>query len=292
MADQEDIRGDVSARYGEIAQSGGACCSGGDVGPEALGMVEHAKAIGYAQEDLAGLPSGANLGLGCGSPTTLTLIKEGMTVIDLGSGAGIDCFIASKKVGIRGRVIGIDMTDQMLEKSAAFAKDHGYANVEFRKGYIESLPLEDASVDLVMSNCVINLSPNKMAVFSEIMRVLKPGGQAALSDIVLLKPLPEGVLGDLEAYIGCIAGAELIGDYLGKAMIAGLEIEHAKRHCYDVMQVLGCSPEAGKLLTHIPADFDGNAYVASLDLLAVKGGEVAKVKAGESACCTPGGGCC
>ncbi len=292
MSDQKDIRKDVSTRYGQIASSGGACCSTGEVGPEALGMSQHAQAIGYQKEDLETLPAGANLGLGCGSPTTITLITEGMTVLDLGSGAGIDCFIASKKVGPSGKVIGVDMTDEMLDKATQFAKEHNYDNVEFRKGFIESLPLEDNSVDLVISNCVINLSPDKSKVFAEINRVLKPGGQAALSDIVLLKPLPDGVLSDLEAYIGCIAGAESIGDYLGKTMLAGLQIGKANQHSYDVMQVLGCSPEAGKLLTNIPKDFDGNQYVASLDMLAVKPAQAQQPAQPSSSCCSPGGSCC
>ena len=291
MTEQKDIRKDVSSRYGEIAASGGACCSTGTVGPENLGMIEHAQAIGYQKEDLDTLPAGANLGLGCGSPTTITLITEGMTVVDLGSGAGIDCFIASKKVGPSGKVIGIDMTEEMLDKATEFAKKNNYDNVEFRKGFIEDLPLEDNSVDLVISNCVINLSPDKSKVFAEINRILKPGGQAALSDIVLLKPLPAGVLGDLEAYIGCIAGAESIGDYLGKTMLAGLQIGKAQQHTYDVMQVLGCSPEAGKLLTNIPEDFNGNEYVASLDLLAVKPAQTQPTES-TSSCCTPNGGCC
>lgn len=278
-----DIREEVSKRYGQIAETGGAscCCSN----EEDLGTIEHAQAIGYRTEDLATLPEGANLGLGCGNPTSLTLIEEEHTVVDLGSGAGIDCFLASAKVGPAGRVIGVDMTDAMLEKSRDYAQKHGYDNVEFRKGVIEELPIEDVGVDLVISNCVINLSPDKQRVFHEIARILKPGGRAAISDIVLLKELPDTVLQDLEAYIGCIAGAVLVGDYLGFAMTAGLDIIKADRKGYDVKTVLGCSPEAGKLLENVPDDFDSTAHVASLDLLLTKP---------ESSCCggSSSSGCC
>ncbi len=275
----------VSERYGQIAQTGGASCCGG--GAADLNVLDHAEAIGYDRNELATLPDGANLGLGCGNPTSLTLIGEGQTVVDLGSGAGIDCFLAAKRVGPTGRVIGVDMTDPMLESARQYAADNGFNQVEFRKGFIESLPIEDDSVDLVISNCVINLSPDKSKVFSEIVRVLKPGGRAAVSDIVLLKPLPEAVLSDVEAYIGCVAGASMIGDYLGHAMTAGLNVARADRKDFDVLAVLGCSPEAGKLLEQLPKDFDGNSHVASLDLLAVKPGGVV-----ASECCEPGSRCC
>ena len=257
-----DIHEHVSKRYGEIAQDGGCCGSKTD-----MGKLEHAQAIGYSAEEVASLPEGANLGLGCGSPTSLTMIEQGMTVVDLGSGAGIDCFLASPKVGPSGRVIGVDMTDAMLEKATAYAEEHGYSNVSFRKGHIEALPIDDATVDLIISNCVVNLSPDKQQVFSEIRRVLKPGGQAAISDIVLLKPLPDAIVKDLEAYIGCIAGAELIEDYLGKAIRSGLDVSSAKRKGYDVMHVLSCSPNTAELVEKIPTEFVGKDYVASLDLV-------------------------
>ena len=258
-----DIRDHVSKRYGEIAEGGGGCC-GSQSDP---GRLDHAKAIGYSAEEVATLPEGANLGLGCGSPTSLTMIEEGMTVVDLGSGAGIDCFLASSKVGQTGRVIGVDMTDAMLAKANEYAKANGYENVSFRKGQIEALPIDDASVDLVISNCVVNLSPDKGKVFAEIMRVLKPGGRAAISDIVLLKPLPKQIIDDVEAYIGCISGAELIEDYLGQAIRSGLEVSSAKRKGYDVMHVLSCSPDAAKLLENVPVEFVGSDHVASLDVV-------------------------
>ena len=280
------IRDQVSQRYGEIAETGGASCCASNASEQ--GMKEHAEAIGYSADDLSTLPDGANLGLGCGSPTTLTMIKPGMTVLDLGSGAGVDCFLASPKVGDAGKVIGVDMTDEMLAKASAFAQEHDYKNVDFRKGLIEQLPVEDSSVDLVISNCVVNLSPEKDKVFAEIARVLKPGGQAAISDIVLLDTLPESVLKDVEAYIGCISGAVMIGDYIGMAMLAGMNVGRADRKSYDVLQVLGCSPEAGKLLEDLPEGFDGNQYVASLDLLLEKPA-TSQVVSSE---CAPGSGCC
>jgi len=213
------------------------------------------------------------------------MIEEGMTVVDLGSGAGIDCFLASPKVGKSGRVIGVDMTDAMLAKATDYAKDHGYKNVEFRKGQIEALPVEDASVDLVISNCVVNLSPDKGQVFGEIMRVLKPGGKAAISDIVLLKPLPDTIAKDLEAYIGCIAGAELIEDYLGQSLRSGLEVSSAKRKGYDVMSVLACSPDAAQFLENVPADFDGASYVASLDVVLSRPALGVELPQSSGCCC-------
>ena len=266
MPDMSVTHEQVASRYGEIARSGGTCC-GGSASPDTLRHAEH---IGYAAGDLADLPEGANLGLGCGNPTSLTMINEGDVVLDLGSGAGIDCFLAAPRVGHTGKVIGVDMTDDMLEKATAYAQEKGYVNVEFRKGRIEQLPVDDASVDLVISNCVINLAPDKGPVFDEIARVLKPGGRAAISDIVLFDELPESVVGDVEAYIGCIAGAERAGDYLHRAMRAGLDVDRAARKTYDVVEVLRCSPEASKLIEKLPADFDAARAVASLDLVLVK----------------------
>lgn len=204
----------VKERYGAIArgeQSGCACGVPGEV----------ARAIGYSEEDLA-LAQPANLGLGCGNPLALAAIQPGMTVLDLGSGAGFDVFLAWRHVGPTGRVIGVDMTDDMLAQARKNAANLEAANVEFRRGRIESLPVDDSSIDLVISNCVINLSPDKPAVFREIARVLKPGGQFAISDIVLLRELPEKIAHDVGAYVGCVAGASLLTDYLRMALDAGL----------------------------------------------------------------------
>jgi len=203
----------VQEKYGSIArgeQSGCGC-----------GTANTAIAIGYSPEEVA-LGEGANLGLGCGNPLALAEVKPGMTVLDLGSGAGFDAFLAWRAVGPTGRVIGVDMTDDMLARARANAEKLGATNVEFRKGYIEKLPVEDASVDLIISNCVINLSPDKPAVFREMARVLKPGGLMAVSDIVLLKSLPEKLARDVAAYVGCISGASLMGDYVRYALEAGL----------------------------------------------------------------------
>lgn len=283
-----DIHAHVSKRYGEIAEEGVSCCGS----KTDLGRLDHAQAIGYSADEIATLPEGANLGLGCGSPTSLTMIEPGMTVVDLGSGAGIDCFLASPKVGKTGSVIGVDMTDAMLDKATMYAKEHGYENVSFRKGQIEALPIDDASVDLVISNCVVNLSPDKGKVFAEIMRVLKPGGRAAISDIVLLKPLPKQIVDDVEAYIGCISGAEMIEDYLGQAIRSGLEVSSAKRKGYDVMHVLSCSPDAGKLLENVPAEFEGSDHVASLDVVLTRPVITeARPEQANGGCCSSSG-CC
>jgi arsenite methyltransferase len=207
-----EIRQAVQHRYGEIARgSVRGCC----------GQTVELPTIGYSQEDLA-LAGDANLGLGCGNPLALAEIEPGMTVLDLGSGAGFDAFLALERVGPSGRVIGVDMTDDMLSLARQNAERRGSSNVEFRKGYIEAMPVEDSSVDMVISNCVINLSADKAAVFREIHRVLKPGGRFAVSDIVLLRPLPPRIANDVAAYVGCVAGASLLSDYLAFALEAGL----------------------------------------------------------------------
>ena len=283
MASPRVTHEQVADRYGEIARSGGTCCGG----KEHPGTIRHAEHIGYSRAELDQLPDGANLGLGCGNPTSLTMIREGDVVLDLGSGAGIDCFLAAPKAGTTGRVIGVDMTDDMIESASAYARDKGYTNVEFRKGRIEQLPVSDASVDLVISNCVINLAPDKSVVFDEIARVLKPGGRAAISDIVLFDTLPEAVVNDVEAYIGCISGAERAGDYLHLALRAGLDIDRAGRKTYDVVEVLKCSPEAGRLIEKLPADFDAARAVASLDLVLRKPDPNARSLSVEAA-----GSCC
>lgn len=214
MTGKESITQAVQERYGEIARGARSGCGCSSLDQKKL-------AIGYSAEDLK-LAGSANLGLGCGNPLALADIQPGMTVLDLGSGAGFDAFLAWQRVGPTGRVIGVDMTDDMLALARKNAADLGASNVEFRKGQIERLPVEDASVDLVISNCVINLSTDKPAVFRELARVLKPGGRLAVSDLVLLRPLPEAIAANLNAYVGCVAGASLLGDYLRLALQAGL----------------------------------------------------------------------
>ena len=215
----------VRDRYGRIAEGTmSGCC-----GPSACGTAESgapethaAVTIGYQQEDLAQVPEGANLGLGCGAPVALLALQPGETVLDLGSGPGLDALLAARKVGPHGRVIGVDMTDAMLERARRTAAEAGAAQVEFREGRLEALPVADASVDAVTSNCVINLVPDKRAVFREVARVLKPGGRLVVSDIVLDGALPEAVAQDMLAWVGCVAGAALREDYLAMIASAGL----------------------------------------------------------------------
>lgn len=214
MTDTEKTRRHVRERYGKVAREGGfgcgcgpGCCDGRQE-PKSVSA-----AMGYSEEEQQAVPEGANLGLGCGNPVAFASLKEGDTVLDLGSGAGFDCFLASKKVGPCGHVIGVDMTQDMLEKARRNAQDGGYANVEFRLGEIEHLPVADASVDVVISNCVINLSVDKPQVFSEIFRVLRPGGRLLVSDIVLTAPLPDAVKQSSLLYTSCISGALLKEEY-------------------------------------------------------------------------------
>ena len=209
----------VKKRYGAIAATAeqgccaqSCCCS--PPGPQA--------SIGYSPEELASAPAGANLGLGCGNPLALAGITPGETVLDLGSGAGFDAFLAAARVGPAGRVIGVDITPEMVQKAQSNAAQDGYTNVEFRLGDIESLPVEDASVDLVISNCVLNLVPDKPKTFQEIVRVLKPGGRVAISDIVLDGPLPESLQGSEDAYCSCVSGAIGRREYLAGLAAAGL----------------------------------------------------------------------
>jgi len=183
--------------------------------------LSQAEAIGYSRVDLERIPKEAIMGLGCGSPTAVASLKKGEVVLDLGSGAGIDVFIAAEKVGPKGKVIGVDMTKEMVSRAARLAKTNGYKNVEFRLGEIEKLPVEDGSVDTIISNCVINLSTDKDKVFREALRVLKPGGRLTLSDIVSEKPVPAELKEDLDAWSACIAGALEKSDYLGKMTDAG-----------------------------------------------------------------------
>jgi len=204
----------VQQKYAEVARGERSGCGCGS--KESV-----AAAIGYSEEDLQ-FANDANLGLGCGNPLAMAAIEPGMKVLDLGSGAGFDAFLAWRKVGPSGKVIGVDMTDDMLARARENTEKLGATNVEFRKGQIEALPVESNSVDLVISNCVINLSPDKPAVFREIARVLKPGGHFAVSDIVLLAELPEQVKNDVSAYVGCISGALFMGDYIRIALEAGL----------------------------------------------------------------------
>lgn len=222
---EAEIKKMVREGYAEKVKTGSSCCTpakscccGG--GSTVRSM---SKSVGYAEEEMDSVPDGANLGLGCGNPTALASLVEGETVLDLGAGAGFDCFLAANKVGEHGRVIGVDMTPEMLEKARENAEKGGYRNVEFRLGEIESLPAADNSVDVIISNCVINLSPDKERVFGEAFRVLKPGGRLMVSDIVLLKELPDFIRDSVAAYVGCISGALMKNEYLDAIKKSGFQ---------------------------------------------------------------------
>jgi ubiquinone/menaquinone biosynthesis C-methylase UbiE len=193
------------------------CCGSGDA------TRTISKAIGYTEKEMDSVPDSANLGLGCGNPIALASLIEGETVLDLGSGAGFDCFLAANRVGKSGKVIGVDMTPEMIEKARENAEKGGYQNVEFRLGEIESLPAADNSIDIIISNCVVNLSPDKKKVFREAFRVLKPGGRLMVSDIVLLKELPDFIRKSVAAYVGCISGALMKAEYLATITEAGFQ---------------------------------------------------------------------
>jgi SAM-dependent methyltransferase len=220
----DEIRKVVRDGYAKVAKKEGSCCapSVSCCGDEDAAQII-SKNIGYSEDELTTLPDGANLGLGCGNPVALASLKEGETVLDLGSGAGIDCFLAAQRVGKNGKVVGVDMTPEMLETARENAAKSGFDNVEFRQGEIENMPVEDSSVDAVISNCVINLSPDKVAVFREAHRVLKPRGRLMISDVVVTKELPEAIMGSIDAYIGCLSGAMVKDEYLGLIEKAGFE---------------------------------------------------------------------
>jgi SAM-dependent methyltransferase len=222
--DQKHIKEAVRERYGKVAKQTSSCCVPTH---SCCGATDRSqdisKRIGYSDEELKAAPEGANLGLGCGNPVALASLNEGETVLDLGSGAGFDCFLAANKVGKEGKVIGVDMTPEMIEKARENARKVNSANVEFRLGEIENLPVADNSVDVVISNCVINLSTEKRRVFSEAFRVLKPGGRLMISDVVLLKELLDVFKNSVDAYVHCLSGAILKDDYLRTIKAAGFQ---------------------------------------------------------------------
>jgi len=230
----EAIKDVVKAKYAAIARGETRhCCGTADVAEEKLYSLT-SKSLGYNLGDLAAIPAGADLGLGCGDPTADADIQPGQTVLDLGSGAGIDCFLAARRVGPQGHVIGVDMTDAMLERARANAREGGVTNVEFRKGEIENLPVEAGTVDRIISNCVINLAPDKRPVFAEAYRVLKPGGILSVSDIVSFGKVPESVRRDAELWAGCIAGAMAKEDYLALIRESGFkQVSVRKEVIYD-----------------------------------------------------------
>jgi len=217
---EKEVKKIVKKRYSEVAKKNSCCCGSTC---SSISDEDIAKSIGYSNDEINIAP-GANLGLGCGNPTALANIQDGDIVLDLGSGAGFDAFLASKKVGQFGKIIGVDMTEEMVEKAKKIAKKYAYKNVEFRLGDIENLPVKDESIDIIISNCVINLAPDKLKVFKEAYRVLKKGGKMYVSDIVLLEELTEEQRNNEELISGCVGGALLKEDYLKKLRDAGFTV--------------------------------------------------------------------
>jgi len=296
----EQILESVRAKYGAVAQS---TLSSNDDGVRAV-----AEAFGYSPDELTSIPAAANMGLSCGNPTATANIRPGEVVVDLGSGGGLDVFLASKMVGPQGRAIGIDMTPAMIDRARANAVAGGYANVEFLQSTIDQIPLPDASVDCVISNCVLNLAPDKPAVFREIARVLKPGGRFAVSDIALKGELPEAVARSMAAYVGCIAGAIKIDDYRAGLLAAGFEhveivdsgtdlnayanAENQSGCCSPAMDGESCCAPAPDTaasfhaeLTDLLTKHDINSAAASVKIYAIKPNPTA-----PPLCCGPS--CC
>lgn len=273
---KDEIKKQVRKRYAGAATRKASCCTpspccGGEAGSD---KKSESLEVGYTSEDLAKVPEESNLGLGCGNPAALAGLKKGETVLDLGAGAGIDCFLASNKVGPSGRVIGVDMTPEMIDRARENARKNGYTNVEFRLGEIENLPAADNSVDVIISNCVINLSPEKDRVFREALRVLKPGGRMLVSDLVLSKPLPKILRESAEVYAACVAGAMLRSDYLGEIETAGFgRVEVVSETSFPADSVLAGSQAAeivGKLKISHEELVRSLGSVISLSVKAVK----------------------
>lgn len=271
----ERIRDTVRQGYAEIAQGKSGCCSGsspccGSSSPDKL-----AEAIGYTVEELQVLPDGANMGLSCGNPTAIAGLKPGQVVLDLGSGGGFDVFIAANKIGPEGRAIGVDMTPEMLRKARSsiskFTEETGLGNVEFRLGEIEHLPVADSSIDVVISNCVINLSPDKQQVWNEIARVLRPGGKASISDLALKKPLPQEVLESAAAIVSCVAGAVLIDETVMTAKQAGLIDIRIDQEAYGIDLMADCNdPLYREVRESLPPNGKLSDYIVSVNIMAFK----------------------
>jgi SAM-dependent methyltransferase len=273
-SNKKDAREIVRDSYGKIARDGGSCCgSSSCCGGSSAEDV--AAVVGYSAKELESLPEGANMGLSCGNPTAIASLKPGEVVLDLGSGGGFDVFIAARKLGPTGRAIGVDMTPDMLMKARnnaeKFAESTGLANVEFRLGEIEHLPVADNSVDVVISNCVINLSPEKQQVWKEIARVLKPGGRVAVSDLALLKPLPDAIRESIAALVGCIAGAVLVDDTRQMIEDAGL-INPAFAMKSDYIDSMSdwSDPLYREIAEKLPAGAKASDFVTSLNITAYK----------------------
>jgi arsenite methyltransferase len=275
--EQNAIRESVREGYARIAATETSCCAPGasGCGSKTVAPADLAQQIGYSAEDLSALPEGANLGLSCGNPGALAALKPGEIVLDLGSGGGFDVFIAGRKVGAGGRAIGVDMTPEMLARARrnndSYREQTGLNNVEFRLGEIEHLPVADASVDVVISNCVINLSPDKPQVWREIARVLKPGGRVAVSDLALRRPLPRPVLEMIEALVGCIAGAALVADNERMVRDAGLvDLALAENSGFFDAKCDWNDPLYRKIIEHLPPGTTAADFITSLEIKARK----------------------
>jgi arsenite methyltransferase len=263
----ENVRESVRQGYAAIAKGQQGCCCG-SAAPREL-----AEGIGYSNDELAVLPDGANMGLSCGNPTAIANLKQGQVVLDLGSGGGLDVFIAATKVGSSGRSIGVDMTPDMLSKARAgiarFTEKTGLMNVEFRLGEIEHLPVADSSIDVVISNCVINLSPDKQQVWHEISRVLTDGGKVCVSDLAIKKPLPEDVRRSVSALVSCVAGAVLIDETLTMMKKAGFRDTVVEEKVYNIDLMVGCNdPLYREVQASMPARAKLSDYVVSVNIAA------------------------
>lgn len=291
-----DIRDIVRNQYGAMARAGSSGCGSATSGccAPAADPATLAAAIGYDAAELARiLPAGANLGLSCGNPGAIAALTPGDIVLDLGSGAGFDAFLSGPKVGAMGRVIGVDMTPDMVTKArghlAGYVQRTGLANVEFRMGEIEHLPVADGAVDVVISNCVINLSPDKPQVWREIARVLKPGGRVAVSDLVLLRPLPESVSQAVEAYIGCIAGAATVDDLRRMMHAAGLtEVVLTPKAAYVDTLMANGDDLYRQVAAQLPAGTSPADYITSMDITARKSAAGCCLPISGGSCCAPG----
>ena len=269
------VREKVREGYGAIARQGSSCCGPAKSCCGGGNAQLVATSVGYEEADLSALPEGANMGLSCGNPTAIAELQLGETVLDLGSGGGFDVFIAGRKVGVVGRVIGVDMTPDMLSKAraniAAYRQGTGLDNVEFRLGEIEYLPVADSSVDVIISNCVINLSPDKAQVWREMARVLKPGGRVAVSDLALLQPLPPAIAAMVEALVGCVAGAVLVDDTGRMAAEAGLvDVRLEKKREYVESMTEWNDPLFRKIVDSLPTGTSIGDFVTSLYVTAKK----------------------
>jgi arsenite methyltransferase len=267
---KEEVKRAVRQRYAQRVKPESSCCSAPSSCCGSANIAETvSKGIGYTADDLESVPEGANLGLGCGNPVALASLKKGDTVLDLGAGAGFDCFLAANKIGPKGHVIGVDMTPEMIDTARENARKGNYENVEFRLGEIENLPAADNSVHVVISNCVINLSPDKPRVFKEAFRVLKSGGKLMVSDIVLLKELPEFIRESIDAYAGCVAGAMLKDEYLGAIKKTGFKGVKVVGEAHFPVELMANDPNIQAVIEKLDASMDELTDVA-LSVVSIK----------------------